>query len=934
MEYVHVYPPLGTLTGVHEPVIRFRIYIVSDAQTDYCAAESELWSNMYGAGWQSVALKEDRADDPDTHGELAFLDTAHLKPGASIQHFYLDVDAVDVVDNFEFTARWRTAGQHSGDWHWVGGFGHNANVVVYRPLPDSYKVSLGFWQRKLKLVLEAAVPENHPDMPLVPIADSWRALSSGASCLVKVQNNDIANGKLPFCRLGDVRRYLAFVRSNACWIDPRSGTSSIDTGGLKVVVLLIELGNGAYAAFMPFTRNPGLINDAVFSPGDSNHLYLRPAVVTGCTAARVAVSISKDPHEAIDGIFAQTQEALPSQQLPQEDTKAVTQDSTRSLSTHLGYCTWNAFYREVTHDKIVTALTEIHQKSAETSLALPAWVIIDDGWQMVDVYDTYGRLYDIHANGKFPGQLKHTIDALTPLGIGQVGVWHTLWGYWGGIDPKGPLSQRYELVKCHRMSSSVAIDPSDLYLIAPQSVYEFYDEFYAWLREQGVSFVKVDYQGAFDTLDGYADKVADEAREHIAKMCAAYYDAMETAAWKYFGAGKIIYCMSHTPYLITRILKRQQEYSLGAGKDQPPLDKRMLFRNSDDYCPERTDAHGWHIYRNVANMLWSRQLSGYISSDWDMFQPGRPESPIHAASRALSGGPIYITATGNDFKPGWLDDIVGRNGSVAAHLPPRIDSRCLFDDMTKVPAILVANIAMPRSSAVVVAAFNVFSSQVIAPVFLRSIYASEVQFQSRLLPPTPSEAAATVSTDALVGEYFSIYQHSTARLQVSATVPITCALALLPLSCDILTVTRMTSIRSSDRSAVLHASCIGEPGRYAGAAIVVRNIYSVLVSPESNMTSCQDSLTLRHGQRQWNIRVRVSSSPRQLLFAVYACEATADAAQLPVTIQAVRASRCKASDVTWTYDSDTGALTISLNTRGSAPEHKHGAMTVTINISA
>ncbi|PIA16694.1 hypothetical protein COEREDRAFT_86778 [Coemansia reversa NRRL 1564] len=169
--------------------------------------------------------------------------------------------------------------------------------------------------------------------------------------------------------------------------------------------------------------------------------------------------------------------------------------------------------------------------------------------------------------------------------------------------------------------------------------------------------------------------------------------------------------------------------------------------------------------------------------------------------------------------------------------------------MTKAPTILVASIAISSSSPVIIAAFNVFHRQVVAPVFLRSIYVSKIQFQSHLLPSTPSKAAA-VNAEALIGDYFSIYQHSTGRLQASATLPTTCALALSPISCDTLAVVKMTAIKSTDRSAVLHTSCIGEPSRYAGAAILMHNIYSVLTLPDSNTIGGSDSLILCHRQRQ------------------------------------------------------------------------------------
>ncbi|PIA16695.1 hypothetical protein COEREDRAFT_86779 [Coemansia reversa NRRL 1564] len=177
----------------------------------------------------------------------------------------------------------------------------------------------------------------------------------------------------------------------ACWwtagqcCDNWYGTSSIETDGLDIILPLIGLKDGTYAALMPFTRDAELINDAVFNAQNSNHLYFCPVVAINCKTARVAVSISKDSHKAINEVFAQIQEALPLQQQPLYNTKTVTQDQTCSLSTYLSYCTWNTFYHDVTHDKLVIALTDIYQQSTETSQPMLAWVIINDSWQMVNV---------------------------------------------------------------------------------------------------------------------------------------------------------------------------------------------------------------------------------------------------------------------------------------------------------------------------------------------------------------------------------------------------------------------------------------------------------------------------------------------------------------------------------------------------------------------
>jgi hypothetical protein len=67
----------------------------------------------------------------------------------------------------------------------------------------------------------------------------------------------------------------------------------------------------------------------------------------------------------------------------------------------------------------------------------------------------------------------------------------------------------------------------------------------------------------------------------------------------------------------------------------------ILVRNSDDFFPDIADSHPWHVFCNAHNSLLSAHLN--IIPDWDMFQTSHPYASFHAAARAVSGGPIYIT---------------------------------------------------------------------------------------------------------------------------------------------------------------------------------------------------------------------------------------------------------------------------------------------------
>lgn len=71
----------------------------------------------------------------------------------------------------------------------------------------------------------------------------------------------------------------------------------------------------------------------------------------------------------------------------------------------------------------------------------------------------------------------------------------------------------------------------------------------------------------------------------------------------------------------------------------------MNDSTADDFWVTDTEGdpfwlQGCHMVYCAYNSLWMGQ---FIHPDWDMFQSSHPSAEFHAASRAISGGPIYIS---------------------------------------------------------------------------------------------------------------------------------------------------------------------------------------------------------------------------------------------------------------------------------------------------
>lgn len=78
------------------------------------------------------------------------------------------------------------------------------------------------------------------------------------------------------------------------------------------------------------------------------------------------------------------------------------------------------------------------------------------------------------------------------------------------------------------------------------------------------------------------------------------------------------------------------------------------------------------------NSLW---MGNVIQPDWDMFQSTHPCAEFHAASRALSGGPIYISDSVGNHNFDLLKALVLPDGSILRCQFYALPTRdCLFED--------------------------------------------------------------------------------------------------------------------------------------------------------------------------------------------------------------------------------------------------------------
>ncbi|KAL2320778.1 hypothetical protein Fmac_029747 [Flemingia macrophylla] len=345
-----------------------------------------------------------------------------------------------------------------------------------------------------------------------------------------------------------------------------------------------------------------------------------------------------------------------------------------------GWCTWDAFYTDVTAEGVEEGLKSLSQGGAP-----PRFLIIDDGWQQIenkskdaDCVVQEGaqfatRLTGIKENTKFQKKshsneqesgLKHLVDgAKQHHNVKNVYVWHALAGYWGGVKPAATGMEHYDTSLAYPVQSpgvlgnqpDIVMDSLAVHglgLVHPKKVFNFYNELHAYLASCGVDGVKVDVQNIIETLGaGHGGRVS---------LTRSYHHALEASIARNFADNGCIACMCHNTD------------GLYSAK------QTAVVRASDDFYPRDPASHTIHISSVAYNSLF---LGEFMQPDWDMFHSLHPAAEYHAAARAIGGCPIYVSDKPGNHNFDLLKKLVLPDGSVLrAQLPGRPTRDSLFVD--------------------------------------------------------------------------------------------------------------------------------------------------------------------------------------------------------------------------------------------------------------
>ena len=510
-----------------------------------------------------------------------------------------------------------------------------------------------------------------------------------------------------------LRRYTVCHRYEPFWMKPAAGERLADVPA-ETQFLLAELTDGEWLLVVPLIDDPwrfslrGHADGRLELLGETGDPHLGAGSGVG-----VFVAVGSEPFALLAAGARSVARRLGVERLRADKPVPGFVDT-------FGWCTWDAFYQEVSAEKLRSGLEQFRAGGIT-----PRFVILDDGWQSVAWAPTgERRLTAFAANDKFGGDLAPCIrQTKAEFGVSTFLVWHAVIGYWGGVDPSafpdyGVVDQprRFgEGIMAHMPRFNEDWWGGLVGLVPEAHVERFFDDYHRSLAAQGVDGVKVDNQAV---LEGLGARQGGRVR-----LTRAYRRALEGSVKRHFD-GRLINCMANA-----------QETYYGSPDS-------TLTRTSIDFFPKRPETHSAHLYANAHVGLWFGQ---FMHPDWDMFQSGHEFGAFHAAGRAISGGPVYVSDKPGEHDFALLSKLVCSDGSVLradGPAQPTPDNLCVDPTRERIPL----KIWNRNGASGIVGAFH-------------ALYA-----EGRAEPVSGELRASDVP--GLVGERFACYAHNARSLSV------------------------------------------------------------------------------------------------------------------------------------------------------------------------
>lgn len=294
---------------------------------------------------------------------------------------------------------------------------------------------------------------------------------------------------------------------------------------------------------------------------------------------------------------------------------------------YLGWCTWEHYHQDIDERKILSDLDEI------VASEIPVrYVLIDDG----HIANKNRQLTSLIPDRKrFPEGWTNVMKRKQADKIRWIGLWYSLSGYWMGISEENDFPAEIRRTLYEYKGSLLPGSSSE-------NIRTFYKYFVQTMGDNGFDFLKIDNQSFTLPLYMGGRQVVRQARE----CNLALEEQMHRK-----GMG-LINCMAqnvvntdHTVYSpVTRV--------------------------SIDYKKYDEDMAKSHLFQSYTNTLLFGQT---VWPDHDMFHSCDSVcGSLMARSKAMSGGPVYLSDAPKEFVKKNILPLVDEKGKIFRPSEPAV----------------------------------------------------------------------------------------------------------------------------------------------------------------------------------------------------------------------------------------------------------------------
>lgn len=284
----------------------------------------------------------------------------------------------------------------------------------------------------------------------------------------------------------DFSQWFALVRCPIPWLAPRHGKgrfsptedvilcSFLRRDGIHMLLLSVTVGN-VLTCIKSAEGGGVIISSRNDSPDTSRSYVIAAAGRTFEAANSVAMKYASE-------ILQKNTDTITVEDLTRNDAVALQElkHGVEEMCNGLTYCTWNSLGQELDEGMVSDAVRELSENGIQV-----ANLIIDDNWQSLDKpgQNQFERGWtDFEANANsFPNKLKGLTTRLRDehKNLRHIGIWHGIFGYWGGVSPGGDLAKRYKTRQIKKDRDFY--HKNILTVFDAQDVHQVYDNFYKYV---------------------------------------------------------------------------------------------------------------------------------------------------------------------------------------------------------------------------------------------------------------------------------------------------------------------------------------------------------------------------------------------------------------------------------------------------------------------